>query len=135
MSDPFLGEIKLVAFNYAPRGWLECTGQLLPIAQNTALFSLLGTQFGGNGVTTFGLRDLRGRAMAGQGQGPGLSSWVIGEQLGTNTESLSIAQTPAHTHPVQATSAVATGTNPQAGTFAKPNISARFQAMYHDTPN
>ena len=82
MAEPFLGEIKLLPYNFAPKGWAFCNGQILPINQNTALFSLLGTQYGGNGQTTFALPDLRGRVPIHQGQGPGLSSYTIGQVAG-----------------------------------------------------
>jgi microcystin-dependent protein len=99
-QEPFIGEIRCFGFNFAPQGWAMANGQLLPISQNTALFSLLGTQYGGNGVTTFALPDLRGRAMIGIGQGPGLSNVVQGEDGGAETTTLSTAQLPAHTHTV-----------------------------------
>ncbi len=98
--DPFIGEIKMVGFNFPPRGWATCDGQLLPISQNTALFSLLGTQYGGDGQTTFALPDLRGRVATHQGQGPGLSSRTIGEVLGEENHTLITTEIPAHTHPV-----------------------------------
>lgn len=83
MNDPFLGMIALFGFGFPPRGWAVCDGSLLSIAQNTALFSLLGTTYGGNGQTTFALPDLRSRVPLGQGQGPGLSNYVMGELAGT----------------------------------------------------
>ena len=98
MSEPFLGEIKLVGFNFPPRGWAECNGQLLPIAQNSALFSLLGTIYGGDGRTTFGLPDLRGRYAMHQGQGPGLSSRPIGQKSGEERVTLATSQLPSHQH-------------------------------------
>lgn len=98
MSQPFIGEIRAVGFNFPPRGWAPCDGRLLPIAQNTALFSLLGTTYGGNGQTTFGLPDLRGRVPTGQGQGPGLPVMDMGEMAGTVTTTLTLAQMPAHNH-------------------------------------
>ncbi len=97
-SQPYIGQIMCAAFNFEPQGWARLDGQLLPISQNTALFSLLGTQFGGNGQTTFALPDLRGRTIIHNGQGPGLSSRVIGEQAGTETTTLSTANLPAHDH-------------------------------------
>lgn len=100
MSEPYLGMIIIVPYNFAPRGWAFCQGQILPIAQNTALFSLLGTTFGGNGQTTFALPDLRGRYPIGSGQGPGLSSYVLGEVTGTETTTLSVNNMPAHNHQV-----------------------------------
>lgn len=98
MSEPFLGQIMLVPYNFAPRGWAFCNGQILPIAQNTALFSLLGTTYGGNGQTTFALPDLRGRTAISSGQGPGLSSYDLGQAAGTENETLTINQMPAHNH-------------------------------------
>jgi microcystin-dependent protein len=98
MSEPFIGMIILVGFNFAPRGWAVCNGQLLPISQNTALFSLLGTTYGGNGQTTFALPDLRGRVPNGMGQGPGLSNYTIGQVGGVEGVTLTVNQMPAHTH-------------------------------------
>src|SRR3954471_16965067 len=86
--DPLLGSIILFAGNFAPRGWALCQGQILSIAQNTALFSILGTTYGGNGQTTFALPDFRGRCPVGQGQGPGLSSYSLGQQAGTESVTL-----------------------------------------------
>jgi microcystin-dependent protein len=88
MSEPFIGEIIMFAGNFAPRGWALCQGQILSIAQNTALFSILGTTYGGNGQTTFALPDFRGRSPVGQGQGPGLSSISLGQQAGTESATL-----------------------------------------------
>jgi len=104
MSEPFLGMIIIVPYNFAPRGWAFCSGQILPIAQNTALFSLLGTTYGGNGQTTFALPDLRGRVSMSSGQGPGLSNYSLGEVSGTETVTLISTQIPTHTHPVMASS-------------------------------
>lgn len=103
MSEPFIGEIRMVGFNFAPRGWAFCQGQLLSIAQNSALFSLLGTTYGGNGQTTFGLPDLRGRVPVGQGSGPGLQPVVQGEMAGTQTVTLNSTQMPVHNHIAQFT--------------------------------
>lgn len=100
MSEPYLGMIIIVPYNFAPRGWAFCNGQILPIAQNTALFSLLGTTFGGNGQTTFALPDLRGRVSNSSGQGPGLSSYDLGQVGGTESETITINQMPAHNHQV-----------------------------------
>jgi microcystin-dependent protein len=96
--DPYVGEIRLFAGSFAPRDWALCNGQLLPIQQNTALFSLLGTQYGGNGQTNFALPDLQGKAPVHQGQGPGLTPRVVGEIDGSSTAPLLINQIPAHTH-------------------------------------
>jgi microcystin-dependent protein len=98
MSDPFVGEIREVGFNFAPVGWLTCDGQLLPISQYNALFALLGTQFGGNGSTNFALPDLRGRVPIHPGQGPGLSLYVLGQQGGTENITLLSSQMPTHNH-------------------------------------
>lgn len=100
MSEPFLGMIIIVPYNFSPRGWAFCNGQILPIAQNTALFSLLGTTFGGNGQTTFALPDLRGRVPNSSGQGPGLSSYDLGQVGGTESETLTVNQMPLHNHQV-----------------------------------
>ena len=102
MSEPFLGQIQAFGFNFAPRGWAQCNGQLLPIAQNTALFALLGTMYGGNGQTTFGLPDLRGRSAIHFGQGPGLSDYFQGEQGGVESVTLIQSQMPQHTHEARA---------------------------------
>jgi microcystin-dependent protein len=101
MAEPFIGQINIFPYNFAPRNWAFCQGQIMSIAQNTALFSLLGTTFGGNGQTTFALPDLRGRAAVGSGQGPGLQNYVLGEVIGTESTTLSILNLPAHSHPFQ----------------------------------
>lgn len=98
MSTPFIASIIMFGGNFAPRGWAFCNGQLLSIAQNTALFSILGTTYGGNGQTTFALPDLRGRVPLHHGQGPGLSSYSLGQQAGSETETLTTNQMPAHQH-------------------------------------
>ena len=98
MSDPYLGEIRMVAFNYAPAGWALCSGQTLGISQNQALFALLGTFYGGNGTTNFQLPDMQGRSPVGVGQGLGLSTIVIGEKAGTENTTLTTNNMPQHTH-------------------------------------
>jgi microcystin-dependent protein len=98
MDQPFLGLIAAVGFNFAPRGWAFCAGQIMPIAQNQALFSLLGTTYGGNGQTTFALPDLRGRAALSSGQGFGLQSYNLGETGGSETVALTAQQMPQHNH-------------------------------------
>lgn len=110
MTEPFVGEIQLFGFNFNPRGWAFCNGATLPIQQNTALFALLGTQYGGNGQTTFQLPNFAGRLGTQQGQGPGLTPRSIGETFGANQVSLTAAQIPAHTHVVNAWSQTAAGT-------------------------
>lgn len=97
-NDPFIGEIAMFAGNFAPRGWALCDGQLLPIAQHNALFAILGTNYGGDGRTTFGLPDLRGRVPMHAGQGPGLARRRLGERGGAEAVTLSEAQLPAHRH-------------------------------------
>ena len=96
--EPFIGQIQAFGFSFAPRGWATCDGQLLQISSNTALFSLLGTTYGGDGRTTFGLPDLRGRTALHQGTGPGLSNRTMGEKSGAETVTLNATQMPAHTH-------------------------------------
>ena len=98
--DPYLGEVELFGFNYAPNGWAMCNGQLLAISSNTALFSLLGTMYGGNGVSTFAIPDLRGRVVINQGNGPGLTPRMIGEQSGSESIYLTLPQLPVHTHTI-----------------------------------
>jgi microcystin-dependent protein len=112
MSEAYIGELRLMAFNFAPRNWARCEGQLLPINQNQALFALLGTQYGGNGQTTFGLPDLRGRAAVGMGTGPGLPAVQIGDRGGAETVTLSTAQVPAHQHVLNASSDLANASVP-----------------------
>ncbi|MGO4773827.1 phage tail protein [Flavobacterium sp. W22_SRS_FK3] len=97
-TEPFIGEIKILGFNFAPRGYMTCQGQILSIAQNTALFSLLGTTYGGNGQTTFGLPDLQGRMPIGQGTGPGLPSHSMGEVSGNTSVNILPSNMPAHVH-------------------------------------
>jgi microcystin-dependent protein len=101
MADQFVGEIRVFPFTFAPTGWALCNGQLLPISQNTALFSLLGTTYGGDGRSTFGLPDLRGRAPLHPGQGPGLTPRQLGEMGGAESVVLTESQLPAHTHDVR----------------------------------
>jgi microcystin-dependent protein len=98
MSDPYIGEIRLFAGNFAPNGWALCQGQLVPISENTTLFQLIGTTYGGDGQSTFALPDLRGRVPLHQGQGPGLSGRVVGQSGGSEQVTLTQAQMPAHTH-------------------------------------
>lgn len=100
MSEPFIGEIRIVGFNFAPRGWALCDGQLLAVNQNDALFSLLGTTYGGDGRTTFALPDLRGRVAVHNGNGPGLSAYQLGQKGGEETVALGILHLPSHSHSV-----------------------------------
>lgn len=98
MADPFVAEIRIFPFNFAPKGWAWCDGQLLPLSQNTALFSLLGTTYGGNGKSNFALPDLQGRAPMHPGQGPGLSLHDLGETGGSETVTLLESEIPSHSH-------------------------------------
>jgi len=111
-QTPLLGEIKLVSFNFAPQGYMLCDGSILPINQFSAIFSLMGTTYGGNGQTNFALPDLRGRVAVGAGQGPGLSPRIQGEVGGRESVTLTIAQMPAHSHPIVASSSEATLSSP-----------------------
>ena len=119
MADPFLAEIRAFGFSFAPRGWMPCDGRQIPISQYTAVFSLLGTTYGGNGQTTFALPNLGGSALVSQGSGPGLSAYVLGEVTGTPTVTLLSTQMPAHTHAgdakIDSTGAGNMHTNPQNG--------------------
>src|SRR5918999_693360 len=102
MADPFAAEIRIFPFNFAPKGWAWCDGQLMPLSQNTALFSLLGTTYGGNGKSNFALPDLQGRAPMHPGQGPGLSLHDLGETGGSETVTLLESEMPAHPHALMA---------------------------------
>ena len=110
--QPFIGEIRLFACNFAPAGWAECAGQLMPISENDALFALIGTTYGGDGQSTFALPDLRGRVPVHQGQGPGLTLRQLGETGGVEMVTLTLQQIPSHTHTVVATTAGASSTTP-----------------------
>ena len=96
--EGYIAVVTMVAYDFAPRNWAYCNGQILPIAQNQALFSLLGTTYGGNGVTTFALPNLQSRVPVGVGQGPGMSNYVLGQQSGTENETMDINEMPVHTH-------------------------------------
>jgi microcystin-dependent protein len=139
MDTPFIGSIVLFAGNFAPRGWAFCQGQLLSIAQNTALFSILGTTYGGNGQTTFALPDLRGRVPLGQGQGPGLQSYELGEVLGVENVTLTSTQMPAHNHTVQVSSSAANSPTANNNYLAVANANVGGDPVtvntYNGTPN
>ena len=117
MAEAFIGEIKMFGFNFAPRSWALCEGQLLAISQNTALFSLLGTTYGGDGRTTFGLPDLQGRFPMGQGSGTGLPLRRTGDRFGRDRITLTDAQMPTHTHGVKAATNTATKPAASEGDF------------------
>lgn len=138
MSEPFLGEIKIVSFNFPPKGWTFCNGQLLPINQNQALFSVLGTTYGGDGMRTFGLPNLQGRTPFHVGNGI-----VLGEMGGETTHTLNISELPAHNHIMQADSAAGTTNTPDpsgrvlaksAGTGGTPPVAFGVN-LYQATPN
>lgn len=113
MSEPFVGEIRMFGGNFAPRGWAFCAGQLLAVSQNDALFSLLGTIYGGDGRTTFGLPDMRGRIPLHAGSGPGLSPRRLGAKSGNENVTLTTNQLASHSHDLNANTAAATGSAPQ----------------------
>src|ERR1044072_8932387 len=116
--DPFVAEIRIFPFNFAPKGWAWCDGQLLPLSQNTALFSLLGTTYGGNGKSNFALPDLQGRAPMHPGQGPGLSLHDLGETGGSETVSLLASAIPSHAHAWNAKNSDGTSQSPVANQMA-----------------
>jgi len=120
-SDPFVGQIMIVGFNFCPRNWARAEGQLLDISSNTALFSLLGTTYGGDGRTTFGLPDLRGRSVVGVGNGPGLDSITWGERGGNYQHTLLTSQMPSHKHDLMGTNAVADQKRPNGDILAFPD--------------
>jgi len=133
MDSPFLGMIAWFGFNFAPRGWAQCNGQLMSINQNQALFSLLGTYYGGNGVSTFALPDLRGRLPLHQGQGPGLSNYFIGQSTGTENTTLLIANMPAHNHQVQSNTTGGGKVYPGPTHFFGPSPTDKLYANTADT--
>jgi microcystin-dependent protein len=119
--DNFIGEIRMAGFNYPPTGWALCDGSLLSIASNSALYSLLGIQFGGDGIRTFGLPDLRGRVSVHQGQSPGLSSYQMGQSAGTEAVTLMQQEMPQHTHLVDVSGVVGEGSNPSGAFIGQAN--------------
>ncbi|MDO7843143.1 phage tail protein [Sphingomonas immobilis] len=132
MSDPYISEIRLFAGNFAPVNFAFCNGQIMSIAQNTALFSLLGTNYGGNGQTTFALPDLRGRLPVGQGTGAGLTPRTIGELAGEETHTLILPEMPVHNHAVYATTA--TGNLPGPTTNSIPATPAGAPGYLYAAP-
>jgi len=119
--DPFLAEIRIFPFNFAPKGWAFCDGQILPLSQNTALFSLLGTTYGGDGKSNFALPNLQGCVAIHAGQGPGLSLYDLGETAGTGTVTLLQSEIPSHRHFLNADANAATTGNPGGGAYAEGN--------------
>ena len=130
MADPFVAEIRVFAFNFAPKGWAWCDGQLLPLSQNTALFSLLGTTYGGDGKSNFALPDLQGRAPMHPGQGPGLSLHDLGETGGSETVTLLESEIPAHTHILRGNNTLA-----EAGVPTDASIGRQSFNMFQTTTN
>lgn len=136
MAEPFLGQIIMFGGNFAIRGWATCDGQLLPIAQNTALFSLLGTTYGGDGRTTFGLPDLRGRVPVHMGQGPGLSAYQLGDKGGSEAVTLSTNQIAAHSHAATANALNAAGNaNTAAGNIWAKDAGTQSATYSNAAPN
>jgi len=134
MTEPFIGEIQLFGFNFPPRGWAFCAGQTVAIAQNTALFSLIGTTYGGNGQTTFMLPNFAGRAGCEQGNGPGLTPRSLGETFGVDQVTLTSNQIPQHNHGVIAYIPSNTGTPLPSSALSQPGSSAN-RPFIADTPN
>jgi microcystin-dependent protein len=134
MVDPFVAEIRIFASNFAPTGWAYCNGQLMPIAPNTALFSLLGTTYGGDGETTFALPDLQGRAPMFHGQGAGLSPRTIGEMGGAPSIALLQSEMPSHTHAIQASDSAGNQVGPTGNAWARAGA-ADGQQMYAASAN
>jgi microcystin-dependent protein len=124
MTQPYLGQITVYPYQFAPYGWADCAGQILPISQYAALFSLLGTQFGGNGTSNFGLPDLRGRVPIGQGMGPGLSDYIIGEMTGSESVGLNLTQMAAHSHSLNASTTRGTANTAAGNVLASPEAGA-----------
>src|SRR5712672_3311544 len=126
MADPFVAEIRIYPFNFAPKGWAWCDGQLLPLSQNTALFSLLGTTYGGDGKSTFALPNLQGAAPMHPGQGPGLSLYDLGEQSGSETVTLLYSEMPLHSHTALAHSGFSTQTDPANNAWSGSDVSKQY---------
>ncbi len=135
-QDPLLGQINMFAGNFAPRGWAFCNGQLLPIANNTALFSIIGTTYGGDGITTFALPDLRGRVPMHQGHGPGLSNRPLGSTIGTETNIMTLQQMPSHNHVATTTATVEIAVSSEIGEESTPvnQYLASGNNFFIDTP-
>jgi microcystin-dependent protein len=129
MTAPFIGEIRVFGFNFAPRNYMVCAGQLLPISQFTALFSILGTTYGGNGQTNFGLPDYRGRVPVSVGNGSGLTPYVLGEQDGSVTETL-LPTEASHSHTAQAVSGYGQSSTPRSNLWAQPRVGRGAVPMY-----
>jgi len=129
MSDPFVGEIRILPYGFAPRNWAYCNGQLLAISQNSALFSLYGTTYGGDGRTTFGLPNMQGRVPLQAGQGAGLTNYTLGERTGTDTVTLTLPELPAHNHAVRVAPTNADLATPQGNYLGVANVLRRGQPV------
>lgn len=130
--DPYVGEIRIVPFNFAPQGWAMCNGQLLSISQNTALFSLIGTFYGGNGASTFALPNLQARVPVDFGNGAGLSNYLLGQSGGTSSVTLTTAQLGPHSHPLMGTTTVGTEQAPASNVvYGEPPSSARKPTQFY----
>jgi len=135
MSDPFVAEIRIFTGNFAPVGWAFCQGQIIPISQNTALFSLLGTTYGGNGQSTFALPDFQGRAPMHHGRGPGLTDRFLGEEGGLENVTLLTSEIPAHTHQLRASTGAADQTSPANAVWAASSVGRTPPPLYSTTQN
>jgi microcystin-dependent protein len=133
MTEPFVAEIRIFAGNFAPRGWALCNGQLMPISQNTALFSLVGTTYGGDGRTTFALPDLQGRAPMFWGQGPGLTGRVIGESSGSQAVTLLQSEMPSHSHALMASTSPAASRTATDAALARSRNGNAYQGAVSQT--
>ena len=132
-SEPFIGEVQWFAGNFAPRGWAYCDGQLLSISQNQALFSIIGTIYGGDGRTTFALPAVRGRTLVHRGQGPGLSNRRLGEKSGSENETLTVNQMPGHTHTLRANGGSASAVAPAGNVLASPGRTRLYDSGVANT--
>lgn len=133
MTDPYVGEIRAVGFRFAPAGWAMCDGQLMPISQNTDLYAVLGTMYGGDGETTFALPDLRGRFPLAAGQGQGLSAYNVGDRGGEESVTLNRAEIPAHTHIPQAATSDGAAASPEGANWAVPSYGRAVEWTYATT--
>lgn len=135
MADPFVAEIRIFAFNFPPTGWAFCNGQILPISQNTALFSLLGVTYGGDGKSTFALPDMQGNSPMHPGQGPGLSLHDLGETSGTQTVTLLVSEIPLHAHSIgRAVTDQGNSITPVNSVWAQSAAGRGSAALYHEAP-